>query len=1382
MSELEKDIGKAGADKLADLLGEGLAPDTVAGTFGGEAANPRLSEQPGDRIGHYKLLEQIGEGGYGVVYMAAQTEPLRRQVALKIIKLGMDTRQVVARFEAERQALALMDHPNIAKVLDAGATEIGRPYFVMELVRGIRITDYCDQRNLSTKERLELFMQVCQAVQHAYQKGIIHRDLKPSNILVTLHDGLPVPKVIDFGIAKATGQQLLTDKTLFTAFTQFIGTPAYMSPEQAEMSGLDIDTRSDIYSLGVLLYELLTGKLPFETETLVKAGLDEMRRVIREKEPPRPSTRLSTLSGEDLAAVASRRHAEPPKLVSLVRGDLDWIAMKCLEKDRTRRYETANGLAMDLERHLNDEPVTARPPGTLYRFQKMMRRNKVAVAAVMSITTALVLGLGTSTYALIKKNQAYRRSVVAEKAQEFLRNQAERAHQEAERQLQLTRQEMEKVRREQHLSYAEAFKGAASLVDLGDYGAAEAKLQDCKPELRGWEWGYLRATIPQPLWVARAHRGALLRLAVSPDGNRVATGGEDGVIVVWGCARGNKLWSGLSQPDLKGLAFTRDGKHLAVSGRTGLTVFEAESGRPLTNIAFSATTTMCLSSDDRFAFVTPQNPARIVAVGMADWKPCAITETPSQRINSIDSDGGFVVIGTDEGDAILYALEADGKCRMLAKEHLFHLPTPAVAVDAARRQYYAVRWMSAAGYTIGSTRQHSPLTTSHDQPIHALGIDRARGNLLSAGADGRVKVESVDDTKSYQLRQTAGINSVAVTKDGRVITGDEKGFVRVWPAGPSSRGLPSRTLQANGLACGVALSFSGSGDKLALRGWWSDDCVVVWDARSWEQHQEIISGGESGGIALFRPQSDEVLIAMTNAFRLYDTTQRPWQVTREFPIAPGGRRTAAFDTQGRLLALGSMNGLQLWNLGAGQQVELHGAPALSFHVCFSLNGQRLAAMTSGQESLIWDTASGQLVQHFRNLPSNGAVTFHPSGRYLASIDGNSVRIYDLELGHEIRALGGHQGQVCSVHFSPDGRRLASGSFDYGVRIWDWEAGVELLSLRNKNYYPLTVRFSPDGRELANTDSNPAGKVWFARDWSETGKEPQDEPADSMSLGHRGGMTSDAELEKSTRSEESGDELLRAGNYAKAVEAYQEACALRKRLLEDNHPATVAVSRKLLQAAFALAPECLGRNERSAAAAAVAKAADLDPSSYNAWFYLAPLLLEAGDLTAYRQRRRAALAWFGETEDQDIAGRVSVALLLAPAVGAELEVAGRMGDRAAARAWSDWRLPFQQVNKALADYRRRDYTNAIAWSRKCVATSADQMEAEAQGYAVLAMAHFQLKHTTEARAALARASAIAEGQLRKLAGRQQWIGWVIADLLLREATELIEGGGTSKEDL
>jgi len=367
----------------------------------------RAEEIIGQKIGRYKILERVGEGGCGVVYVAEQTEPVRRRVALKVIKLGMDTKQVVARFEAERQALAMMEHPNIAKVLDAGTTDLGRPYFVMELVRGIRITDYCDQANLSTKERLDLFIKVCRAIQHAHQKGIIHRDIKPSNILVTLHDGVPVPKVIDFGIAKAT-EGRLTDATVYTQLHQFIGTPAYMSPEQAEMSGLDIDTRSDIYSLGV------AGSTPFDAEELMSLGIDAMRKTIREQEPPRPSTRLATLGADQLTTTSKRRSADKSKLLHQLQGDLDWIVMKCLEKDRARRYETANGLAADLTRHLSHEPVDARPPSTTYRLQKVWRRNRLMFTATAAVALVLMVGFVVSAWQMVRANRQAQRAVAAE--------------------------------------------------------------------------------------------------------------------------------------------------------------------------------------------------------------------------------------------------------------------------------------------------------------------------------------------------------------------------------------------------------------------------------------------------------------------------------------------------------------------------------------------------------------------------------------------------------------------------------------------------------------------------------------------------------------------------------------------------------------------------------------------------------------------------------------------------------------------------------------------------------------------------------------------------------------------------------------------------------
>ena len=441
--------------------------------------NQPVREKPGTQIGPYKLLQQIGEGGMGVVYMAEQLEPVKRRVALKIIKPGMDTRQVIARFEAERQALALMDHPNIAKVLDAGTTESGRPYFVMELVKGQPITQYCDEKQLTPRQRLELLLPVCQAIQHAHQKGIIHRDIKPTNILVAEYDQEPVPKVIDFGVAKATSQAL-TEKTMFTGYGQIVGTLEYMSPEQAKVNQLDIDTRSDIYSLGVLLYELLTGSTPFDKQRLHSAAFDEMLRIIREEEPPKPSTRLSDLSSPHapreepaghgtrsvpatLASIAALRHTEPAKLTKLIRGELDWIVMKALEKDRSRRYETANGLALDIQRYLSDEPVVACPPSVAYRLRKFARRNKGGLAVAALVLFLLVLLGGGIGWAV--RDRAAQEAEIARERDE---RQAKVAGQ-----LELILAEIEQLLREQ--KWAEALVAARRASDLATRGDADAE-------------------------------------------------------------------------------------------------------------------------------------------------------------------------------------------------------------------------------------------------------------------------------------------------------------------------------------------------------------------------------------------------------------------------------------------------------------------------------------------------------------------------------------------------------------------------------------------------------------------------------------------------------------------------------------------------------------------------------------------------------------------------------------------------------------------------------------------------------------------------------------------------------------------------------------------
>ncbi len=575
--EVEALLSAHAADNPLDRPPADLA---VTGDHDATEAGPPAAEV-GDRIGPYRLMEQIGEGGFGLVFVAEQAEPVRRKVALKVLKPGMDTRDVVARFEAERQALALMDHPNIARVLDAGSTPSGRPYFVMELVRGVPITDYCDAQKLAPKDRLELLVQVCQAVQHAHQKGVIHRDIKPSNVLVTMIDGKPVPKVIDFGVAKAVGQSL-TDKTIYTRFAQILGTPLYMSPEQAEMSGVDVDTRADVYALGVLLYELLTGTTPFDRDRFRRAAFDEIRRIIREEDPPRPSTRLSSL-GPTLTNVSAQRGTDPGKLPGLVRGELDWIVMKCLEKDRNRRYETANGLARDVQYFLAGGTVEACPPTLGYRLRKLYRRNRAAVWV-----GALVLGL---TYAGASGIYfAYQRAVHAEAR---LAKQRDAALVSEERSLAATREAAaarDKVAeanaslrlladRQRRTLYASEMNLVQAAWESGDARRTLGLLRHwvpkpCEEDLRGFEWHYWNRQAHQERRTVRLERwtteGGIPRPVggVSHDGTRVASGysdrsGSTSTLKVWDATTGREVWKAAAIPGiLDACLFSDDDRRL----------------------------------------------------------------------------------------------------------------------------------------------------------------------------------------------------------------------------------------------------------------------------------------------------------------------------------------------------------------------------------------------------------------------------------------------------------------------------------------------------------------------------------------------------------------------------------------------------------------------------------------------------------------------------------------------------------------------------------------------------------------------------------------------------------------------------------------------------
>jgi WD40 repeat protein/serine/threonine protein kinase len=941
--------------------------------------------KPGDRIGRYKLLEQIGEGGCGVVFMAEQEEPVHRRVALKVIKLGMDTKSVIARFEAERQALALMDHPNIAKVLDAGATEMGRPYFVMELVRGVKITEYCDQNNLSTRERLEMFIQVCQAIQHAHQKGIIHRDIKPSNLLVTVNDGVAVPKVIDFGIAKAT-QGKLTDQTVFTAFEQFIGTPAYMSPEQAAMTSVDVDTRSDTYSLGVLLYELLTGRTPFDAQELLASGIETMRQTIREREPARPSTRLSTLAQEELTATARRRQLEPLKLIQVVRGDLDWMVMKCLEKDRSRRYETANGLAMDVERHLADEPVVARPPSNWCRFQKFVRRNKLAFAAGAAISIVLLLGVAVSTSEALRALRAERRqSVLLKDAQQARENeaglrqtaQAEASRAEAAaRQLKLTLSNSDFQHGAHLLAEGQGSSALAYLVrSLSENPTNDAALALLTTWLTYHSWAVPTLVLDQGERVVWAE--------FSPDGKRIVTASWANAAQVWDGQSGRPLTVPLKhEAPVSSAHFSPDGKKIVTASWDNTArVWDAETGQPLTE--------------------PMKHGDHVVSVEFSPDGKRIVTASWDKTTRVWDAQTGQPLTAEMRHDNLLNSAQfsPDGKRVVTASEGKM-----------------AQVWDAQTGQPLGD-----PMT-------HAAAVKSA-----CFSPDGRLIVTASEDKTArlwdgytgqplaVPMTHEADVVAAQFSPDGkRILTGSKDKTARLWDAqtghplaAPMSHGREVRTIQ-----------FSPDGSRIVTTSF--DRTARLWDGRTGQPLTEPLKHRVTPFAAQFSPDGKRVITIAE------DSPATIWEVQSGQALAEPMKHDASlssaqFSPDGkRILTASEDMTARVWDAQTAQLLAgpmKHTSNVLSAR--FSPDGKQLVTV-SGRTAYLWDAQTGKLL--VGPMTHNDRVVsaqFSPDGKQIATASWDSTaRLWDARTGRPLIELV-HPNRVSSAQFSPDGKTIVT---------------------------------------------------------------------------------------------------------------------------------------------------------------------------------------------------------------------------------------------------------------------------------------------------------------------------------------------------------------------
>jgi WD40 repeat protein len=1069
---------------------------TVGCLWAGEAVGSVVA-------GRFKLLEEIGEGGMGTVWVAEQMRPVRRKVAIKLIKAGMDSKTVLARFEAERQALAMMDHPNIAKVLDGGTTEGARPFFVMEHVKGVPLTKYCDDARLSVQERLALFVPVCQAVQHAHQKGIIHRDLKPSNILVCLYDGKPVPKVIDFGLAKAMLGPL-TEHTLHTAQGTMMGTPLYMSPEQAEFNNLDVDTRTDIYSLGVILYELLTGTTPLERNRFKEAAWHEMLRLIKEEEPPKPSARLS--SSGSLPNVAAQRQLEPVRLTRLVRGELDWIVMKALEKERSRRYDTANGFARDIQRYLADEAVEACPPSARYRLRKFARKYQVALATAALFLLLLLAGVVVSSWLAIRATEAEADAKEQEKLAKKSAGAALEQEREAKKQADIAKANEDRARKlaqEKDLALKQADEDrqglrhtvsldrvllAQAAFDSGNVSVARERLDEVPADLRGWEWHYLKRLYHGAIFTLYGHTSAVNSISFSPDGTRIATSSWDNSTRVWDARTGTPLLEVTGRSAM----FNPDGKRLiTIWGNNNMTmvkVWDANTGTALASVPLHS-----ITQDAPFTeIVLSRDASRIVITGKAPQVRDAASGKLLFELKSDDdwatavafsSDGKFLVTGHYQSartwNALTGAPMMQFKGQKVDKVEFSPEGTRLATAGWGKNNPTndARIWDARTGTLLFELKGHTDRLTSL-----AFSPDGTR--LATTGSDRAAKVWDVGtgmlllDLKGH----SDGLESVAFSPDGTLlVTGSRDKTAKVWDA---CTGMPMLKLEGSfrGGLTGVAVS----PDEMLLAGGSLDGTARVWDFRSGSLVREINAHTATVGSVAFSPDGTRLATAS------FDKTARIWTPRTggsliELKGHAGEITCVAFSPDGtRVVTTSEDKTARIWDARDGTlRLQLNGHTAKVSSAAFSPEGTRLVTGGWDKTARVWDARTGvqllELKGHAYGYVSWVAgVAFSPDGKQIvtASHDG-TAKTWDAHTGAPLLELKGHTAAVNSVAFSPDGARLVTASWDKTAKVWDARTGTPLFELKGHRSMLRHVTFSPDGKRLI-TSGDDLAKVWDAR--------------------------------------------------------------------------------------------------------------------------------------------------------------------------------------------------------------------------------------------------------------------------------------------------------------